>query len=859
MHDRDWEANAFHVTDELWFDNGTPPRIRLDVAFFVNGVPVFIVETKSAQEREGIAKAFDQIRRYHRQGAELLALMQVHTLTHLVRFYYGPTWSLTRKTLFNWKEESAGRDYETLVKTFIHPQRVVRVLSEFVLFTRQDDELSKVILRPHQMRAVERVVGRAADAQKRRGLVWHTQGSGKTYTMIVVAKRLIEEPVFENPTILMLVDRNELQSQLFLNLAACGMERAKVAQSKRHLRKVLREDRRGLVVTTIHKFDDMPADLCMRDNVFVLVDEAHRTTGGDLGNYLMGALPNATYIGFTGTPIDKTAYGRGTFKTFGVDDAPQGYLDKYSIAESIEDGTTLRLHYTLAPNELRVDRKTLEEEFLDLAEAYGVSDPEELNTILERAVTLRTMLKKPERVAQVAEYVATHFRDTIEPMGYKAFMVGVDREACAMYKEALDRHLPPEYSQVVYSPAYNDGPEMAKYHLSDDAEKRVRRAFRNPDELPKILIVTEKLLTGFDAPILYCMYLDKPMRDHVLLQAIARVNRPYEDEQGRRKPSGFVLDFVGIFENLEKALAFDSKDVEGVIEDIDLLKDYFVELMEQGRNRYLAIAEGKSGDKAAEAVLEHFRDEDEREGFYAFYRELADLYEILSPDPFLRPYVEDYGQLSEMYRLLRSAYDPGVVVDNELKRKTARLVQEHTTTGEIQDALDIYEIGVGTLEQIAQSQKPDTVKVFNLLKSLRESIEANLPQAPYLASIGERAERIAREYELRQISTQEALAQLEALVEEYNEAERERVGSDLAPEAFAVYWLLNRAGVEGPDAAANRMGEVFEEFPHWGTSEAQEREVRTALYKSLLDVGVGRDGITELAQKLMDVIRRTQQ
>src|SRR5439155_20637148 len=170
---------------------------------------------------------------------------------------------------------------------------------------------------------------------------------------------------------------------------------------------------------------------------------------------------------------------------------------------------------------------------------------------LQRAVTLRIMLKNPDRVERVAAYVAEHFRTIVEPMGFKAFLVGVDRDACCRLKVALDRHLPPEYSRVVISPAQNDPAEMAAFHISNEMERQVRRSFRKADELPKILIVTEKLLTGFDAPILYSMYLDKPMRDHVLLQAIARVNRPYEDTDGRQKTSGFILDFVGIFEKLE--------------------------------------------------------------------------------------------------------------------------------------------------------------------------------------------------------------------------------------------------------------------------------------------------------------------
>lgn len=538
----DTGRNTFHVTDEFTFTNGSK-TIRPDIVFLINGVPVIFAETKAAHKAEGIAEALDQIRRYHLECPELLSILQVYALTHIIRYYYSGTWNTSKKLLFNWKEEAKG-DFETLVRVFFDRKRIIRLLTDFILFTRQDDELKKVVLRPHQMRAVDKLIERVEDKEKRRGLIWHTQGSGKTYTMIVTAQKIIENPLFENPTVIMLVDRNELKSQLYNNLTAVGIERLEVVKSKRHLRELLSNDRRGLIVTMIHKFDGIPEKINTRENIFVLVDEAHRTTGGKLGNYLTGALPNATYIGFTGTPIDKTAYGKGTFIVFGKDDPPYGYMDKYSIAESIEDGTTVPLHYTLAPNELWVDKETLEKEFLDLTEAEGMSDVEELNKVLEKAVTIRNMLKNKERVEKVSGYVADHYKECIEPMGYKAFFVAVDREACALYKDELDRHLPKDHSRVVFSPAHNDPPELAKYHLSEIEEKRIRKDFIKPDELPKILIVTEKLLTGFDAPILYCMYLDKPMRDHVLLQAIARVNRPYEDDSGRKKPSGFVLVYT---------------------------------------------------------------------------------------------------------------------------------------------------------------------------------------------------------------------------------------------------------------------------------------------------------------------------
>jgi len=845
------ERNTFHVTEEFRFTNGNK-TIRPDVVFLINGVPVFIIETKAAHKIEGIARALDQIKRYHRECPELLAILQVYALTHLIRYYYSATWNTSEKLLFNWKEEVQG-DFENLVKTFFDKNRVVKLLTDFILFTRQDDELKKVVLRPHQIRAVEKLIKRAEDTEKKKGLVWHTQGSGKTYTMIVTAQKILESPIFENPTVIMIVDRNELETQLFGNLGAVGIEQVEVAQSKRHLKELLSKDTRRLIVTMIHKFDEMPENINTRKNIFVLIDEAHRTTSGKLGNYLMGALPNATYIGFTGTPIDKTTHGKNTFIIFGKDDPPHGYLDKYSIAESIEDGTTVKLHYTLAPNELRVDKETLNKEFLDLKEAQGIRDINELNNILEKAVTLRNMLKNTERVNEIAQYVANHYKEYIESMGYKAFIVAVDREACALYKKALDKYLPEDYSKVVYSKNYNDPPELSKYHLSDEEEKRIRKEFRKPEELPKILIVTEKLLTGFDAPILYCMYLDKPMRDHVLLQAIARVNRPYEDDDGRKKPSGFVLDFVGIFDNLEKALAFDSKDIEGVIREIESLKERFTELMEDARKNYLILVDGKTQDKAVEAVLIYFLDEEKRHEYYQFFKEISVIYDILSPDPFLRPYLEDIETLVRMYKILKEAYQQGVSIYKEFSRKTAKLVQEHTKSGKIKSTLDIYEINEDTLRKIEESKASDTEKVFRIIKSIEKTIKDNAYRSPYLISIGEQAESIAMLYKERQKSTQETLEDLKKIIEEINSARKEQEERNMPVEIFSIFWHLKNEGIDKPEDMANQMKEVLENYPHWRKSESQEREVKQKLYKVLFQSEI--ENVDKIANIVHNIMR----
>ena len=758
--------------------------------------------------------------------------------------------------MLNWRDEEAEKQsghirFEHLVKSFFNKERVIKVIKDYILFVREDDELKKVVLRPHQMNAVEKCFVRSLDKEKDRGLVWHTQGSGKTYSMIITAKKLLDEPSLQNPTVLMLVDRNELESQLFNNIRAVGFEKVEPIESKRELRKALKEDKRGLLVSTIHKFDEMPENVNTRENFYVLIDEAHRTTTGKLGNFVMGALPKATLIGFTGTPIDKTFRGESTFLSFGKYDIPVGYIDKYSIAESIRDKTTVPLNYKLAPNNLQVDKETLEKEFLDLKEAEGVSDVEELNRILDRAVNLRNMLKNPYRVENVAKYVSKHFKENVEPLGYKALLVGVDREACCLYKQALDKFLPPEYSEVVISANYST-PELAKYYLSETEEKRARKAFRDPKNNLKILIVTQKLLTGFDAPVLYAMYLDKPMRDHVLLQAIARVNRPYEDEQGRRKPCGFILDFVGVFGYLKKALAFDSADYEGVLDDIELLKKKFKKDIEYAKEKYLVIIKGKTRDKAVEAILDSFIDEEKRKEFYKFYKEIEEEFDIIAPDKFLVQFHKDYDKLTRMYKILKESYEPGIKVDREFSRKTAELVRKHTKGGDILAARRTYKINEHTLQKIEESTVSEIEKVFNLVKSIIIEIRLRLMHAPYLIPIGERAENVISLFMQRQKSSQEVLEDLKKIVTEMNEARAEEEEKGIPKEAFTIYWIMKQSGIENPEDKAIEVSKVMGVYKHWKTSKQHEAEMRKALYKTLIS---HKDKMMDVVKQIMKVLK----
>ena len=846
------DNNLFHVTDE-WWQKGVVHRTRADVAFLINGIPVAVVETKSVDKQDGLAEGVEQIRRYHDETPELFTTAQLFGVTQLRNFFYGVTWNVSRKNLFNWRIDEP-TNYEGKVKTFFDRTRFLKVLRESIIFQSKDDALTKIVLRPHQTRAVEKVIERVHDPNKQRGLIWHTQGSGKTLTMITIASQLLRGGgETEKPTVLMLVDRNELESQLFRNIRGYGITTLKVAENKRDLQEILASDYRGLIVSMIHKFDGIPANINTREGVTILVDEAHRTTGGDLGNYLLAALPNATYIGFTGTPIDNLAYGKGTFKVFGADDE-QGYLDKYAIGESIEDGTTVPLNYALALSDLRVDSETLEREFLNLPEVKGVSDVEELNGILDRAVQLKNILKAPARVDNIAVSVARHFRANVEPMGFKAFLVAVDREACALYKLALDKLLPPEYSEVVYSVNNQDSEAMKAYHRSSDEEKEIRKKFADKNENPKILIVTQKLLTGYDAPILYCIYLDKPMRDHVLLQAIARVNRPYEDNDGLVKPSGFVLDFVGIFENLEKALAFDSDVVESVIQNLDVLKEYFAKLIRKDAAQYLPFTIG-SDDKAKERAIEHFEDKEAREAFFKFFKQVQDIYNILSPDGFLAPFMEDYQSLALLYGLIRTAYaDDHTYVDKELTAKTRELLQEHTDSDPFELPGSIQELNANTLSEIGASDVSDTVKVLNLRKILKKTVIDESRSKPFLISIGERAEALEEAYENRQITTQQALVAYWELIEELEQAASERARMNLDENAYAVYKVLKNVTEDITPEQARALNSVFDQLPDYQWNEHQKSLLRRRFYLILRPI-VGTDNLIEITNALLDLQR----
>ena len=860
-------ANVFHVTWEweikpLARNKGN----RADVVFIVNGVPVAIVEHKNPTDPHAIDRGVAQLRRYEMETPELMGTAQLFNVTHLLEYWYGVTWNISRRFMARWKE-TPEETYRFAVQSFFEPNEFLRTLRDWILFYVEDDETRKSVLRQHQRRAIDRIISRCAEPTKSRGLIWHTQGSGKTFTLLTAVRLILErKDKFHSPTVIVVVDRTELEGQLqgWVKRLIGEMQQQDIvvtrADSKAHLQELLQNDRRGLILSMIHKFEGIEENANERDNIYVFIDEAHRSVAQDLGTYLMAAMPKATIIGFTGTPIDKTAHGEGTFKIFGKEDE-QGYLDKYTIAESIEDETTLPIRYTMAPSDMRVPTEQLDKEFFELAQAEGVTDIDELNKALDRAVGLRTFLTADDRIEKVAAFVAKHFRENIEPLGYKAFLVGVNREACAKYKRALDKLLPPEWTEPIYTSNVDDivdRPLVAKLQLNQEREADVRLMFKKADENPKMLIVTDKLLTGYDAPLLYCMYLDKPMRNHVLLQAIARVNRPY-DANGVRKPIGLIVDFVGVLREMEKALQFDSKDVSGVIEDLDLLLQDLLAKIEKAKKDYLSDERGLDADERLEKIIARFRNSDSRRALFETYKEIETLWEILSPSPELRDHIEIYKELAQLYVAVRNAYSNKVSYIAELANKTRDMVQDRAEQEGLGYQIKTVTFDVETIKALQNKSGADEAKVIDLVRGLQQEI-ANKPElSPILLPLGERAKRIQQEMEEGQLSALEAMEQLSLLAKEKDAAIKEAKESGLSWRAYGVHQALkDEATLKAAGVSTLNLAQVVErllnQFPNAAFNREEERKLRGALYTPLQQMGMATEECRQIVERILTIL-----
>lgn len=592
-------GNRLTVTNQWTLQSGTVEK-RFDVVFLINGLPLVIGEAKTPTR--SAVTWFDgayQVNEIYEKEVPAMFVPNVFSFATEGRcLRYGSIrmpidlWGPWRDD-DNQEEGNLGHVRKT-VESLLRPAVVLDILQNFTLFaTDKKHRRIKVICRYQQYETTNKIVARVVAGYPKKGLIWHFQGSGKSLLMVFAAQKLRLHPRLGNPTVLIVVDRIDLDTQITATFNAADVPNMVGVSDRKELQRLLGQDVRKVLITTIHKFGEtgeggttdytdgtdkkgsktsvssvksvVPKSGAwnQRSNIIVMVDEAHRTQEGDLGRRMRDALPNAFLFGLTGTPINRA--DRNTFWAFGADEDVQGYMSRYSFQDSIRDKATLPLHFEAPAVKLKIDKAAIDEAYKEITGDLSEQDRDDL---AKRAAKMAVLVKNPERVRAVVEHIVGHYQTKVEPNGFKAQVVVFDRECCVLYKKVIDEFIGPEASAIVMSSAQHDKPEWKEHIRDKDAEEKLLDRFRDPADPLKFVIVTSKLLTGFDAPILQVMYLDKPMKDHNLLQAICRVNRTY----GQTKTHGLIVDYIGIFDDVAQALDFDEKAVQQVVSNIDELR-----------------------------------------------------------------------------------------------------------------------------------------------------------------------------------------------------------------------------------------------------------------------------------------------
>jgi len=712
-------------------------NIQVDLLLYVNGVPLVNIECKNpADLATSWYDAYRQVKRYEKSVPELYKYVQIGVAAEaVVRYFPIVPWRDEVET-YEWKEE--GLDPLEAIATMLAPEHLLWILRHCLFIRTDRGETSKVIARYMQYRAARKIVERVqaflqGKDERRHGLIWHWQGSGKTLTMIFAAHALYFLKELENPTIFFVVDRRELEEQMNGVLSSLDMVEVERIGSIRELQEVLSHDdyrgKRGLFLTLIHKFDPGEFEnlrkeiqqvskekdtVSSRRNVVVFADEAHQSQYGLLAATMRDILREAFFFAFTGTPIAKR--DRNTYARFSYPEKGEHYLDKYFVYESIEDGFTVPIVYQPRLQEIHLDeaklRRFLEEEMGEIPEDKRPLVEEEI----ARKIGIQEFLENPKRIERIAQDIAQHFRENVAGR-FKALVATVSRRACVLYKEALDRYLPSEYSEIVFSfsPGDTEGNDkvgeywrklLEKYPKKDPEtiNRETRDRFKE-EECPKILIVTDMLLTGFDAPILQTLYLDKPLREHRLLQALARVNRPYRN----LKEVGLVIDYLGILSEFERAFsAYSKEDVRGIVVDFAKLREQFEKLLGELLDLFAELSTELTHE-ALQKGLEIITQSDETEQqFVKKYQKLRRLFELLGPDSVKYERLGEYRFLSDLYAFYRKRTQGESGVEELAKqyfRKTVAILHESTEVEEFEEFPSI---------------KIDTAHLQHLLRRLSE-------------------------------------------------------------------------------------------------------------------------------------------
>ncbi|MEQ9205885.1 MAG: HsdR family type I site-specific deoxyribonuclease [Phycisphaerales bacterium] len=829
------KQNRFVVTQQFTIRAGKTEK-RADLVLLVNGMPLVVIEAKtpvrsSQSWLDGALQVHDD---YEKNVPELFVPNVCSVATEGKEYRYG---SIAMPVEFwgPWRLEDddavsgSMEQVEQAVISMLRPNTVLDLLANFTAYaTHKGKQRIKLIARYQQVDGVNKIVERVVAGKTRKGLIWHFQGSGKSLLMLFASRKLRMHPTLKNPTVLVVVDRIDLDSQISGTFYAADMANLVRTESRKELEDLLAKDTRKVIITTIHKFAEADGVLNDRDNIIVMVDEAHRTQEGDMGRKIREALPNAFLFGLTGTPINRA--DKNTFYAFGSDEDENGYLSKYGLDDSLRDGATKPLHFEPRLVNMHIDQAAIEEAYKELTAGLTDEDKDKLG---KAAAKMAVLVKSPERTRAICADIAQHFQEKVAPNGFGAQVVTFDRESCLLYKQELDKHLPPEVSDIVMS--VNSGEEQyAAYKRDRDAEEKLLDRFRDPKDPLKILIVTSKLLTGFDAPILQAMYLDKPLRDHTLLQAICRANRPY----GEEKTHGLIVDYLGIFDDVAQALQFDESSVQKSVSNITELKAKLPEAMQKCLKYFVGCDRTLQGYEGLIAAQECLPNNDTRDAFAADISVLARIWEALSPDPELSQHEKDYRWLVQVYESLKPSTGTGRLLWHRLGAKTIELIHDNVHVDEVRDDLDTLVLDADLLEAVLGAPDPrKKAKEVTIKLTARLRKHANNPKFKALA---ERLEDLKNRHEQGLLVSIDFLKELLELAKDVVRLERETPEEEINQGKAALTELFEKAKNGETPIMVGRVVDDIDDivravrFDGWQDTHAGEREVKIALRKTLL-------------------------
>jgi len=853
---------------------GAKHDIIPDIAVFVNGIPIVVIECKSPTTQNPLAAGIEDMLRYqeaedrHRglgaprlfQTVQVLAVVcqqQARYATVGTPASRWAEWKVPFPLTLDELQARLGRiptPQDVMLAGIMRPDNLLDLIQNYVVFEAEQGRTVRKTARYQQFMAVTKAVDRVTQRGKgdrRGGIVWHTQGSGKSLTMLWFAVKLRRLAELANPTIVIVTDRTDLDDQISGTFHRCGFPNPVQASTVAHLRRMLRAGPGQTITTTVQKFQSEPTKrpevLTEEANAFVLVDEAHRTQYKVLAANMRAMLPNACFVAFTGTPIDQKS--RSTLRTFGP------YIDTYTIEQSVADGATVPIYYESRQVNMGVADGTIDQVFDRVFADQTEADRE---AIKARYATKKAIAGVPDRVRLIALNITDHYERYIRPNGFKAQVVAESQEAAVAYLKAIRELEPQGYTAEVVISA--DRPELEEYRRTKAQERKLIERFRDERDPLSILVVCDKLLTGFDAPVEQVMYLDANLREHTLLQAIARVNRPAEG-----KDYGLVVDYWGVSQELQDALGiFAPSEVANAMVP---LSDELPRL--DARHRMAMRFFDRVDRNDLEACVRRLEPEDVRTEFDLAFRRFAQTLEMILPDPAGLAYVPDLQWLGRVRNAARVRYRDDRLDLRDAGRKVWRLISDYVRASGVEQLLEPVSIFSERFEEELAKLPSAEARASEMEHAIRHEITVRLDENPvFYESLRDRLNRVIDDWRQERIDGAQQLQLLEGITSEIRTAGQRAEQLGLTEDEFAFQQLLadeadlGEASQDGADGglsselAREVVGGLRElAVIDWARKDDVQREMRRHVKRLLRASGVAGDALDPLALKILDLAR----